>query len=693
MFFQTDEKLVSADTDSALDVYMRDGGTTTLVSTGPGSGANGAYEAFFAAASTDGSHVFFYTRAPLVGTDTDNTFDVYDRASGNTTLVSTGSAGGNGPFGAELGGISDDGTKAIFTTAESLVATDTDTVQDVYQRAGGVTTLLSVGPNGGNGVSSSTYDGVSQDGSRVFFRTAESLVSTDTDVGIDVYERTNASTTTIHSIGPGGGNGGQGASFVGISRDGTKVFIETPERLIASPIDRDSQNDVYMSSGGTMTMVSPGGNDTVATNAYFIASSDDGSKVFIRSEEALTAGDTDKYQDIYQFSGGTLTLLSTGPNGGNGTNHAFFGGASADGTHVYFETFESLVAGDTDASTDVYERSSGATELISGGVSGGNGPFDATFRSVSPDGNRVFFRTSESLLTADTDAAADVYSANVPGTVTVLLDSLPNDAQDFSFSALGLDDGFAFGPPNFGPTTFSLDDDSDPLLANQKVFTGVTPGAGYSVTETVPPGWDQTAAVCDNGNSPSALDVSAGQNVTCTFTNQKRGQIVLVLDSVPNDAQDFSFTAGGGLSPASFSLDDDSDGTLSNSIAFTDVAVGAGYSLTPGALPAGWSQVSATCSDGSPLSNISVSAGETVTCTCHEQQAGPHRRGHGGGSQRRAGLQLHHRRGPHTLELHARRRRRPHVRADPEHLQRDPGRRLLDLGDSAQRLGPGRCLL
>ena len=243
-----------------------------------------------------------------------------------------------------------------------------------------------------------------------------------------------------------------------------------------------------------------------------------------------------------------------------------------DGTHVFFETYESLVSADTDANTDVYERYGGGTELLSAGASGGNGAFDANFRAVSPDGNRVFFRTAESLLAADTDSAPDVYSANVPGTVTVVLDSIPNDPQDFDFTAFGLEDGFAFGPPNFGPTTFSLDDDSNATLDNQKVFMDVTPGAGYSVTQAVPPGWDQTAAVCDNGSPPSAIDVNPGQEVTCTFTNQKRGQIVVVQDSVPNDAQDFNFTAGGGLSPTSFSLDDDADGTLANTVAFTDRA-------------------------------------------------------------------------------------------------------------------------
>ena len=75
--------------------------------------------------------------------------------------------------------------------------------------------------------------------------------------------------------------------------------------------------------------------------------------------------------------------------------------------------------------------------------------------------------------------------------------------------------------------------------------------------------------------------------MTCTFTNRKRGAIVVVQDSQPNDPQDFSFTAGGGLSPASFSLDDDSNGTLSNTRTFANVPATAGYSIAQ-TLPAGW---------------------------------------------------------------------------------------------------------
>ena len=104
----------------------------------------------------------------------------------------------------------------------------------------------------------------------------------------------------------------------------------------------------------------------------------------------------------------------------------------------------------------------------------------------------------------------------------------------------------------------------------------MTPGSGYSLAETVPSGWDQTGATCDDGSPIANISISAGETVTCTFTNRKRGQIVVVKDAQPNDPQDFAFTAGGGLSPASFQLDDDADATLSNTRTFANVVPGIG---------------------------------------------------------------------------------------------------------------------
>ncbi len=203
------------------------------------------------------------------------------------------------------------------------------------------------------------------------------------------------------------------------------------------------------------------------------------------------------------------------------------------------------------------------------------------------------------------------FTSQKRGSITVVKDATPDDPQDFSFTAGG----------GLSPTSFSLDDDTDGTLSNTRAFTNVAVGSGYSLAETVPSGWDQTSATCDDGSPVTNVNLAPAENVTCTFSNRKRGKVIVVEDAQPNDAQDFSFTAGGGLSPTSFSLDDDSDGTLSNTRTFNDVAPGSGYFLSQ-SVPPNWDLASSTCDDGSPINNISVSAAETVTCTFTSQKRG-----------------------------------------------------------------------
>ena len=289
----------------------------------------------------------------------------------------------------------------------------------------------------------------------------------------------------------------------------------------------------------------------------------------------------------------------------------------------------------------MYERYGGGTSLLTSGTTGGNGAYDAIFRGVSADGKRVFFRTAEALVSADTDLTPDVYSANVPGTVTVQLNAMPDHAQDFAFTAIGLELGsFNFGPLGFGPTTFSLDDDLDPMLADAEVFGQVTPGVGYSVSQAVPAGWDLTSATCDDGSPVANIDVDAGEEINCTFTDQKRGRVVVVVDAVPNDAQDFSFTAGGGLTPTSVSLDDDSDGTLPNSATLNDVPTGSRLlALAVGARRLGPGE--RHLQRRQPDRQHQRGPGRDGHLHLHEPQARPDRGRQGRAAGRRAGLRLH----------------------------------------------------
>jgi hypothetical protein len=409
VLFQTDEPLVAADTDSAIDVYQRYGGTT-LLSTGP-NGGNGAKSATFAGTSADAKHVFFRTTESLVSADTDTTVDLYDRNNGQTTIVSTGPSGGNGTFNAIFDAVSKDGSRVFFDTSESLVSTDTDNSRDVYMRSGGTTTRISTGSLGGNGSHNAFFNAISDDGTHVFFNTDEALASTDVDTMQDVYERSGTTTTHL-SIGPAGGNGNidfdYDAFFDGASADGARAWLHTDEVLVSA--DTDTQNDVYERSGGSIALVSvgpAGGNG--ALGAYFDGASKDGSHVFFDTQEPLDSVDTDPAYDIYDRSAGQTTLVSTGPSGGNGNFYSAFAGTSDDGSHVFFQTPEALVGSDLDTFQDVYDRNAGQTTLVSTGPTDANGGFPASFDAATADGSRVFFDSGENLVTGAADLMPDVY--------------------------------------------------------------------------------------------------------------------------------------------------------------------------------------------------------------------------------------------------------------------------------------------
>lgn len=421
VYFETAEKLVSADTDAQIDVYERFAGATTLVSTGTGN-FNTSTGSFFLADSPDGSKVFFSSYDPLVAGDTDGGFrDVYLRSGGVTTQISTG---GNGSFGADFDAATPDASRAYFHTDEKLTpGTDTDAVRDVYEWSGGTVTQVSRGPTGGNGGQTPIFQGVTADGAHVYFQTTEQLTASDTDAFLDVYDRSGGTTTQV-SLGPDGGNGAWDANFSGVSADGSKVWFMTREAMVAGDTDSGCEDslgnptlqclDVYERSGGQTTWISAGGN--AAFDASFAAASDSGSKVFFHTGEPLAATDNDDgASDVYERSGGVTTQISTGPVGATGPYTSDLVGISKDGARVFFHTYESLVSSDNDGNwQDVYERYYGETTLISVGPAANNAAAIAFFHGATADGSKVFFQTDEHLVPGDTDSSEDIYS-----TVTV----------------------------------------------------------------------------------------------------------------------------------------------------------------------------------------------------------------------------------------------------------------------------------
>jgi uncharacterized cupredoxin-like copper-binding protein len=169
-------------------------------------------------------------------------------------------------------------------------------------------------------------------------------------------------------------------------------------------------------------------------------------------------------------------------------------------------------------------------------------------------------------------------------------------------------------PQSFGFTgtacgAFSLTDVATPKSCPQ-------PPGTYSVAETVPSGWDLTSATCDDSSNPSSIGLGPGETVTCTFTNTKKGKIIVEKQTVPNG------------DPASFTFTGDAAGAIVDG-GTIEVDVEPGTYTSTETVPAGWDLTSIGCDDGNSSGNVGtatatfmVEAGETVKCTFTDTKRG-----------------------------------------------------------------------
>jgi hypothetical protein len=103
--------------------------------------------------------------------------------------------------------------------------------------------------------------------------------------------------------------------------------------------------------------------------------------------------------------------------------------------------------------------------------------------------------------------------------------------------------------------------------------------------------------------------------------------IVIIKDTIPDDAQDFNYSTTGGLTPASFILDDDPGSATPNAQTYTNVLPG-DYTVTE-TIVAGFTLGSLVCTDPDSetaivgaTAQIDVDPGETVTCTYTNNRLG-----------------------------------------------------------------------
>jgi hypothetical protein len=206
-----------------------------------------------------------------------------------------------------------------------------------------------------------------------------------------------------------------------------------------------------------------------------------------------------------------------------------------------------------------------------------------------------------------------VFTNRQRGSVVIEKQTNPNGASG----------SFAFSQNVDASGNFSLSDNGT------KTFSNVAPGA-YTVTESDPtPGFDLTALVCDDANSTenvgtrtAAINVEAGETVTCVYTNTQRGSVVIEKQTNPDGASgSFAFTQNVD-NTGGFNLSDGGTKT------FTNVSPGA-YTVAESSPGPSFVLTALVCDDANSTENvgtrtaaINVEAGETVTCVyTNTQQA------------------------------------------------------------------------
>jgi hypothetical protein len=480
VFLGDDNDLVPGDGDAYfLNLFaVGEEGSLAWVSQGPTGGVETPpkeepeYEARLGGASVSLSHVVFeVTYGELLPEDTHGYgSEIYDRVGGATTeLVGLlpdesvpvcGASLGEQP-GSAIGGyyptsvaadtaVSAEGTAVFFRSPDpgATSSCPAETPPQLYVRINDERTAEISAPAQGvtdpHGEQEAHYASSTPNGDRVFFTSEGALTAnadTDSDTTEDLYEceiietagKPACSLTDLSSAGLTDPDGSQVQGVVDVSENGEVVYFVAKGKLTAQATS--GALNLYASDGGHISYIAALGVGDSRTwsgksslrNARVTP---DGAHLLFSSSASLTGYATNGDQELYLYdlSGGSLTCISCGAEGGakastNAELLGDFGGTFSQGVHapqsnlsddgetVFFDSPESLAGVDTHGISNVYEWHDGTVTLISP-----PGEYPAYFDDASPDGSNVFFETHDVLVGQDQDGGDNnVYDARVDG--------------------------------------------------------------------------------------------------------------------------------------------------------------------------------------------------------------------------------------------------------------------------------------
>jgi Tol biopolymer transport system component len=416
----------ATDTDTSGDVYKVDlalsSPSPVLVSRATGAGDDANAEARGPAVSGDGSAVAFETLATnLAGAvDVDAEMDVYLRDGLVTTLVSRATgAGAKGNDGSHDPAISDDGNYVAFMSySNNLDALDGNSLPGIYLRSigTGTTVLVSRQTNADGGANASSYS-VSPTVSiaagpalRVaFLSQADNLDPAASDDRSRAWVR-NVTTGVTSLASRHDGAAGAPATIIGapsIATAGTAVAFTSWLEPALSSEDDDSFGAVYLRDGDTTAWRSRPATGPWQRGAQSASLSDEpGRRVSADGRYVVFAARSNAYLPAGESSTGNLivrrdvrtgeTLLVSRATGSGGAiaDDASSPVISADGSRVAFLTGTPLEPGAPDGVVQVYVRDvDSATTMLASRLGAAAGDDRADYPSLSGDGRRVAFES------------------------------------------------------------------------------------------------------------------------------------------------------------------------------------------------------------------------------------------------------------------------------------------------------------
>jgi Tol biopolymer transport system component len=311
-FMSWADNLVKGDTNSVYDIFVRDRliGTTTRISISSG-GTQGNGHSLYPSISANGRFVGFQSFASnLVRGDTNGVYDIFvhDRMTGMTTRASISSSGTQGNAGSleELVSISADGRYVAFeSTATNLVSGDTNGMKDIFvrDRKLGVTTRVSVAPDGSQMNYYSERPSISANGRYVAFET-------NYIYKIFIYDGKTGKTEGLSLP-----SGMTGESLPSISADGRYVAFGSSYSATPQYVFIHDRQTVITSLVSINSSRIPG-NDY---SNYASISADGRHVAFESSATNLVSGDTNSELDVFVHDRGSSVapkpLSPSGPTG------------------------------------------------------------------------------------------------------------------------------------------------------------------------------------------------------------------------------------------------------------------------------------------------------------------------------------------------------------------------------------------